>query len=337
MITKVLPLTHTFPDIDTVKYLSAQYLTLPEYHPVFYDIETTGLSAASSYCYLIGCITFEKDTWILRQWLAESSDEEICILNAFYDFIRNYNYVIQYNGNKFDFPYLMSRCEKHHIPMYLETLPALDLYQELKVCKNLLRFDHMKQSDIECFLNLNSRIFADGKQCIKCYKDYIKKKDSDLLQEVLGHNLEDLFGLGLIFTMLNYRFLFSGDYTISRCSWDGEHYILHFTLPHPVPASFSFISEGLYLTGTNKNMKLLISASNGKLKMYYSNYKDYAYLPAEDTAIPKSLSTYIDKSLKKPAKPETCYTWFEINKCFLNNPEQQHKYLEHLLTFVLNH
>ena len=45
-----------------------------------------------------------------------------------------------------------------------------------------------------------------------------------------------------------------------------------------------------------------------ELKYFYSNYKDYYYLPQEDMAIHKSLATFVDKDFREKAKPENCYT-----------------------------
>lgn len=337
MITRNIPLISYFPDFSTIVALSGKILNLTEYKPLFYDIETTGLSSSKSYCYLIGCIVFEDERFHLHQWFAENEAEETDILQAFYTFAHSYTYTIQYNGDAFDQRYLKDRYELHKLTSPLESLPSIDLYKELKPCKNMLKFDHMKQPDLENFLQFDKRIFADGKICIKCYKDYLKKQDSDLLAEVLGHNLEDLCGLGKIFEMLTYRLLLIGDYTISNCTFAQNELLISFRLPFSIPMPFSYGKDGIYLTGNHSEMKLLIPAPNQRLKMYYPNYKDYAYLPLEDTAIPKSLSSYLDKSLKKPAKPETCYTWFEINSLFLTNTEQQYKYVEHLLQFFLNH
>ena len=39
-----------------------------------------------------------------------------------------------------------------------------------------------------------------------------------------------------------------------------------------------------------------------------NNYKDYYYLPQEDTAIHKSIASFVDKAYREQAKPENCYT-----------------------------
>ena len=39
--------------------------------------------------------------------------------------------------------------------------------------------------------------------------------------------------------------------------------------------------------------------------------------------MPKILSRYMDKSLRKNARPETCYTWFLCDESFLNDKDKQ--------------
>lgn len=44
------------------------------------------------------------------------------------------------------------------------------------------------------------------------------------------------------------------------------------------------------------------------MKYFYSNYKNYYYLPEEDTAIHKSVASYVDKDHQVQASAATCYT-----------------------------
>ena len=53
---------------------------------LFLDIETTGFLAASSTLYLIGCAYYTEGNWIIRQWFAQTPDEEAELLKAFFDF-----------------------------------------------------------------------------------------------------------------------------------------------------------------------------------------------------------------------------------------------------------
>jgi hypothetical protein len=44
------------------------------------------------------------------------------------------------------------------------------------------------------------------------------------------------------------------------------------------------------------------------MKYFYSNYRDYYYLPEEDTALHKSVAEYVDKEYRLQATAATCYT-----------------------------
>ena len=81
---------------------------------------------------------------------------------------------------------------------------------------------------------------------------------------------------------------------------------------------------------------MLVHIKEGRLRQYYRNYKDYEFIPSEDTAMPKSITKYMDKSLRVVATPQTCYTWFSCNEDFLNNEKKQMQYLTHTLPYFLD-
>lgn len=335
MIVKKVPIFQWFPDFTTVKSLTETASESGDFAPVFYDIETTGLSRNSTFLYLIGAVVFEHQQWYLYQWLGENPGDEKHLLKAFSDFLIPYSCTIQYNGNRFDQPYLEARCRLHQLPSPFEGKPSLDLYHSLKPLKALLKLPRMKQPDLEAFLGLRPREYCDGGECIRIYRSYQKSHDTIAAETVLGHNREDLEGLGRILSMLGYLCLFKKDYQVEDCSYQEGKLLMKLTLPFALPVPFSNGQDGFYITGHENTAGLSIRAHQGKIRQYYANYKDYDYLPGEDTAIPKSLSSYIDKSLRTPAKPETCYTWFDCTKAFLDNPGQQLQYLHHSLPFLL--
>ena len=152
----------------------------------------------------------------------------------------------------------------------------------------------------------------------------------------MGHNREDLLGLGKIFSMLSYLALFNEDYEALNCEIQDDQLAFTIKTNYDLPVEFSNHSEEFYIIGQNNRVRLLVKSQNGRLKQYYSNYKDYEYLPGEDQAIPKSLSRYMDKSLRMPATPQTCYTWFQCDKNFLNSTSMQMQYLTHSLPCLLN-
>ena len=226
MIVKKMPILQGFPDSDTVKFLSNAELKLSEFSPIFYDIETTGLSRYSTFVYLIGAVRHEQNLWILTQWLAESPEEESLIIEEFTRYIQGATCTIQYNGNRFDQPYLEERCRRNGLPSPFGELPSIDLYQSLRSCQTLFKLSRMKQLDLENLFPSIHRIHCDGGQCIRLYRSYIKKEDPSALETVLGHNQEDLCGLGSVYTLLSYKFLYLGEYEPSAVRMHGQEELL---------------------------------------------------------------------------------------------------------------
>jgi len=175
MIVKKMPILQGFPDFETVNFFTGKLFQKYNFTPVFYDIETTGLSRNSTYLYLIGAVGIEDETWYFYQWMAENASEEETILRIFSQFLQQYNLMISYNGERFDQPYLEARYEKYGIPSPFTGKQSLDLYLTLKPLKSLLKLPAMKQPCMEEFLGIKDRIYDNGKECIKLYKDFLKK------------------------------------------------------------------------------------------------------------------------------------------------------------------
>lgn len=53
MIVKKMPILQGFPDFETVKFFTGKFFQKYNFTPVFYDIETTGLSRNSTYLQLM--------------------------------------------------------------------------------------------------------------------------------------------------------------------------------------------------------------------------------------------------------------------------------------------
>ena len=222
MIVKKMPILQGFPDFETVKFFTGKFFQKYNFSPVFYDIETTGLSRKTTYLYLDGDLGIEDKTWTFYQWMAENNKEEETILRIFSQFLEQYDCLISYNGERFDQPYLEARYEKYGLPSPFEGKISLDLYLTLKPLKTLLKLQAMNQPCLEEFLGIKNRIYDNGKECIQLYKDFLKKRDHVIADEVLGHNLEDVLGLGRIFEMLGYLCIYDSEYEITYGEFDGE-------------------------------------------------------------------------------------------------------------------
>ena len=149
MIVKKMPILQGFPDFETVNFFTGKFFQKYNFTPVFYDIETTGLSRNSTYLYLIGAVGIEDETWNFYQWMAENANEEETILRIFSQFLQQCDLLISYNGDRFDQPYLEARYEKYGIPSPFTGKQSLDLYLTLKPLKSLLKLSAMKQPCME--------------------------------------------------------------------------------------------------------------------------------------------------------------------------------------------
>ena len=130
MIVKKMPILQGFPTPDTVKFLSSTELKLSEFTPVFYDIETTGLSRYSTFVYLIGAVKWEQNQWILTQWLGESPEEEALIIREFTNYLQDSTYTSLI---------LKNAAEKMSFRLHLKDSPqsmSIRYLNPVKVCLN---------------------------------------------------------------------------------------------------------------------------------------------------------------------------------------------------------
>ncbi len=337
---------------------------------LFFDIETTGLSAKKNHIYLLGCACYQNNQMELHQFFSESSKEEQNILIAFSDFCQKFHTLITYNGTGFDLPFLKQRCEFWGLANPLAKFDHMDLLRLVSPFKKLLKLPDMRQKSLEVFLSIERDDLYSGKELIDIYHTYEASQDLRSLSLLLLHNKEDVLAMPRLFPILSYRDFFSGcfraaDVTISPYrDYSGEEaWELFFTLiPDTLfPRSFSCVLEELHLLGQDKSARLRVKVFQGELKYFYPNYQDYYYLPQEDTAIHKSVATYVDKEFRQKAKASKknikksgrflpqykeyftpCFKtafhetplYLELTDEFLASREIQKKYAMHLLSVL---
>ncbi len=307
-------------------------------HLLYFDIETTGLQKKNALTYLIGCASYTDEGWAIRQWFAENPDEEVNILQAFADYLEGFQQVCHFNGNQFDIPFLTYRYELYQMKNPFINKGSVDLYRELRPCKKLLSLSGFRQKDLEEFLKLPREDMYSGKDCIAIYRELIKYRDLSYMQPLLQHNKEDIQGLIELEQIRSYLNILNGDFKLD--SWEintiqelngitGYQRILgHCRLSAPLPQPFSCSTDEIYLEGKEETLMVEIPLEQGYLKNYYENHKDYYYLPLEDTAIHKSVGSFVDKKLRKQATQYTCYTKFCPQDQFAQNSTQAENYFQ---------
>lgn len=289
---------------------------------LFIDIETTGLYVRSSNIYMIGCIyldqTQEPHSWQSIQWLATNYDDEINILNEFVKFSKSFKFLIHFNGNQFDIPYLKSKMEQFNIAFNFDKFEGIDIYRRISPYKNFLKLPNCKQKTIESFLTTTIREDKySGKELIDIYHEYVLSQDENRENILLLHNKEDLSGMLEIIAALAIQDLFTMPIKVKRVQ--ANHYqdinqhqctelIMELKLPSSLPCEVSYMANDCYFTGIGNDGKIRVPIYETELKYFYSNYKNYYYLPKEDIAIHKSVATFVDKEYRQPAHASNCYT-----------------------------
>lgn len=284
---------------------------------VFLDIETTGLSAMNSQTYMIGLNYYEAGQWHIVQWMAESPSEEPELLQKLAKFLPRFTHMIHFNGNRFDIPYLLQRAKILSVDLSFEKFVGIDIYKRISPLKSLLALPNCRQKTIEQFLGIDRIDKYTGGELIEVYKNYVLSPSDAALDLLIQHNYDDMKGMLDIAPILAYSDLLENTLTVSRVemlktlSMEGkESYELSlflknaFTLPKRIFAYY----DGNFVHAEGNIANIKVPVYEDELKFFYSNYKDYYYLPSLDAAYHKSVSGHLDSALRKQATPSTCFT-----------------------------
>jgi uncharacterized protein YprB with RNaseH-like and TPR domain len=349
----------------------------------FFDIETTGFAADSTYLYLIGCAYHRSDSFHLIQWFCDDIREEAQIITSFFEFIKNYQVLIHYNGSGFDLPYISRKCELLGIDNCLKELISIDIYKRISPYKKLLKLPNYKQKTLETFLDIHRVDSFSGGDLIQVYQSYLGKQHYEklrksrnpgavfetpseaelLLHALLLHNEDDIRGLLYICPILNYADIFEKPIHILQAGVVEGFFTIHFELPEKLPVRVAFGNDLAHFSAVESKATLSVHVYEGELKYFYDNYKDYYYLPAEDSVVHKSLAHFVDKEYRTKAKPSNCYTkrhgifapqyelifnpcfkqsyqdkltFLEIHTDFLLQEEKLEQYVQHILGYMIS-
>lgn len=364
---------------------------------LFFDIETTGLSARSAGLYLIGVLTYTPEAaghWTLLQYFCEDVADEPAVLQAFFELLCTKKILISYNGDGFDIPFLRHMVEQyglrtprpHHSTAprdrvdcldtdssaFADTRPlySFDLFKKFRPLKRLLGLPDLKLKSCERFLGIDREDRFTGGELIEVYFEWQKTKAPALLDTLLLHNAEDIANLPNLLPLLRYRSLPHSDFQLRahECLQDGGTPLVHlsFTLLSPMsPSAHAPAENGTreatddrrqHCSGDGENstrevtedrrqhwpaltlprpvdlrgdfwalhaegsaVELYVQLFEGERKLFFADYQNYYYLPAEDQVIHKSLAEFVDRGARKKACAKNCYQ--RVTGCFL--PELQ--------------
>lgn len=284
---------------------------------LFIDIETTGFTARSSSLYLIGTAFYADGTWQIRQWFCENPTEESTVLDSFFDFAAPFTHLIHFNGNNFDLPYLLQKCEQHKLPHHFDNFEGIDLYKRISPYKAFLHVPNCKQKTLEGLLGICREDRFHGGELIEVYRNYVENPSPDIRALLLLHNSDDIRGMLQLLPLLAFYDLFNGNIRAKKVQANSfvdyhgqekQELLMKLALPTPLPISLSNLANGCYFSGEKNKGILKVPLYEEEMKYFYASYKDYYYLPEEDIALHKSVSSFVDPSHRTQATAATCYT-----------------------------
>lgn len=281
-----------------------------EHDTLLLDIETTGLSAADHFIYCIGCASRLDDDIRITLFFAEQASQEKEILERFCQTAASFSKIITFNGTTFDIPFLRRRMERVFVHDPFDGKEFLDLYREVCGLKTLFRLENYRQKSVERFLGIDRDDRYSGGELISVYQNYTKEPDPDTLRILLQHNHDDILGMCGLLSILSYRNFLAGDFEIARIAaeTEGQEEFLNVVLipAVPFPQSVRIPDREEKILLDRDRALIRIPVRRGILKHYFPDYKNYYYLPDEDTVVHKSVGAYVDAAHRTKATRENC-------------------------------
>ncbi len=289
--------------------------TLPE-RTLLFDIETTGLSADTSYLYLIGAIGMFNDELTLIQWFCDKYSEEKEVLLSFKDTLADFNTLIHYNGTGFDIPYLNKKFKRHCISFEIDAAKTTDIYKILLPFKKHTCFPDFKQKTLEQSAGFLRTDTFSGGDLTEVYAAYAGKfrlatltgntEEADALRFcMLLHNHDDLIGLLYLYQKTALPDFYAGKLLPSVIK-TGQGILFSFDLAL-LPFPLSLQKNSCSISITERTTDLFLPLWEGELKYFFKDYKNYSYLKFEDTAVHNSVAEWVDKEAKEKCRPATAY------------------------------
>jgi uncharacterized protein YprB with RNaseH-like and TPR domain len=166
----------------------------------FLDIETAGLTP-NTYVFLCGVMTLENNMLITEQVLARDYSEENALLCRVLEQLKQFDYVITYNGKAFDIPFLRTRMAVCRLrPEW--RFKTLDLLKASRAAFSA-RLGNCKLETVERYLKGFAREGdIPGSDVPGVYHDFVRTGDAHLLKGVIYHNRMDLLAMVLILNAL---------------------------------------------------------------------------------------------------------------------------------------
>jgi uncharacterized protein len=168
----------------------------------FYDIETTGFDKEENRIILISLgYLLDCENIIIKQYFAESLEEETLILKTFAEALKDFNRWSSFNGIAFDEPFLVKRMEQNQIKFKVPK-EHIDLYRFIRPYYKQLGMERCNLKSVERHIGIERADQIDGAMSVHLYFQYLHTGDIPLIDVIMLHNYEDVLSLPKLFRLL---------------------------------------------------------------------------------------------------------------------------------------
>ena len=165
---------------------------------LFIDIETTGLSRKYSNIISITSLLYEDDKYKIYQIFCQYKIDQPSALKYLRNLISSKKYIITYNGNTFDIPFLAEKAERNNIKLDFDSLIKIDLYNYMQKFKSKVNTVDLKLKTVEEYFCINRKDTLGGKDVLTLYEAYQLEPRKDFSHLILMHNYEDVYNLPFV-------------------------------------------------------------------------------------------------------------------------------------------
>ena len=322
-----------------IKTTDTLFPQLSKKNIMVFDIDTTSFEAANGCVFLIGTLTYEDNTLISRHYFSESISEETEIIEKFLDIAGDYNVLLSFKGESFDIAFIGKRiyelkkqnsqdrdlCDKlSFLYNKLQNIRSrsYDVFNEIHAIKPYMDFTSTKLDALRAKFGQKITERVSGENISKFYVEHIAANKLKSLLEITGKPenvgfipdydpkpIED--ELAHIDPDAGDRFL---ENILARNRENMEAVLYIMRLSHLFvmrQGHFNIYLEtdpiSLHIQECDFSIDIPLEICELDLKIFYANFKDYYYFPAEDMAVHKSVAEFADAGSKKKATSKTAY------------------------------
>lgn len=169
---------------------------------LFIDTETTGLSGgAGTVAFLVGVGYISRGFMTVEQFFMKDYSDEPELLYRLKEIMGRFECAVSFNGKTFDMPLIRSRFTMNRMKDYPELFDLDLLHPARRVWK--LRLESCRLCKLEeRILGMARENDLPGSEVPQRYFDFLKTGDMGLVDDIIRHNRQDIFSLGLLMNKL---------------------------------------------------------------------------------------------------------------------------------------